>query len=357
MWGLRKVKNNVIFKHKNVMIYTIWNNKGGTGKTSLSFQIITEYASIHSEQKILVVDLCPQANLSELLLGGLVGRGGDNLAKLGQENPRKTVGGYFANRIQSTFNATHFTTTDYLCKPSNYNANISENIDLVAGDRLVEIQGTALSSLANTQLPGVDSRLAVTSWIAEFIHQTEEEYDTIFIDTNPSFAIHTQMGIFAADRLLVPIMADDSSRRAIINLFTLIYGINLPDPIYENYQFANLLKKNNGRVPKIHLIIRNRITQYMGEASAYGTVLNTIRDEAQTMLNAKPELFTFRNLDDGMVSVKDFGTTGVVAFAEGKPFSILETGKHNIEDHETKVNKELLIQCIDAISQIVMKID
>lgn len=339
------------------MIYTIWNNKGGTGKTSLSFQIITEYANTNSEKKILVIDLCPQANLSELLLGGLVGRGGDNLSKLGQENPRKTVGGYFANRIQSTFNATHFSTADYLCTPSNYNANIPDNIDLVAGDRLVEIQGTALSSLANTQLPGVDSRLAVTSWIAEFIQKTENQYDTIFIDTNPSFAIHTQMGIFAADRLLVPIMADDSSRRAIINLFTLVYGVNLPDPIYENYQFANLLQKNNGRVPKIHLIIRNRITQYMGEASAYGTVLNTIRDEAQTLLNARPELFTFHNLDDGMVSVKDFGTTGVVAFAEGKPFSKLETGNHNIEGRLTRVNEAMLVPCQNAILQIVEKIN
>lgn len=339
------------------MIYTIWNNKGGTGKTSLSFQIITEYASIHSEQKILVVDLCPQANLSELLLGGLVGLGGDNLAKLGQENPRKTVGGYFANRIQSTFNATLFATADYLCAPSNYNENIPDNIDLVAGDRLVEIQGTALSSLANTQLPGVDARLAVTSWISEFIQKTESEYDTIFIDTNPSFAIHTQMGIFAADRLLVPIMADDSSRRAIINLFTLVYGVNLPDPIYQNYQFSNLLQKSNRPAPKIHLIIRNRITQYMGEASAYGTVLNTISAEVQAILNDSPDLFTFQNLDEGMASVKDFGTTGVVAFAEGKPFSALETGNHDIEGHSTKVNKEMLNQCVLAISQIVEKID
>ena len=36
MWGLRKVKNNVIFKHKNVMIYTIWNNKGGTGNMNVT---------------------------------------------------------------------------------------------------------------------------------------------------------------------------------------------------------------------------------------------------------------------------------------------------------------------------------
>lgn len=224
------------------MIYTVWNNKGGTGKTSLSFQIITEYAQKNADKHILVIDLCPQANLSELLLGGLIGNGGENLSHLSKDELRRTVGGYFDCRIQSTFNAVKFSPEDFLCLPSQYNDKIPSNVELLAGDRLVEIQATALSALANTQLPGVDARLAVTSWIKEFIAETNEKYDTIFIDTNPSFAIHTQMGIYAADRLLVPIMADDSSRRAIINLFTLVYGLNLPDPIYENYQFAKLLK-------------------------------------------------------------------------------------------------------------------
>lgn len=338
------------------MIYTVWNNKGGTGKTSLSFQIITEYAQKNADKHILVIDLCPQANLSELLLGGLIGNGGENLSHLSNDELRRTVGGYFDCRIQSTFNAVKFSPEDFLCLPSQYNDKIPSNVELLAGDRLVEIQATALSALANTQLPGVDARLAVTSWIKEFIAETNEKYDTIFIDTNPSFAIHTQMGIYAADRLLVPIMADDSSRRAIINLFTLVYGLNLPDPIYENYQFAKLLSKR-GDVPQIHLVIRNRITQYMGEASAYGTVLNTIRDEVQAMLNRNPNLFTFGNLDDGMISVKDFGTTGVVAFAEGKPFSQLETGNHNLEGRITRINAAMLTPCIEIIDEIVSKID
>lgn len=42
--------------------YTFWNNKGGTGKTSLCFQTVLQYAKQHPEQHILVIDLCPQAN-------------------------------------------------------------------------------------------------------------------------------------------------------------------------------------------------------------------------------------------------------------------------------------------------------
>ena len=47
-----------------------WNNKGGTGKTTLTFQIINEYAFQNPEKKILAIDVCPQANLSELLWEG-----------------------------------------------------------------------------------------------------------------------------------------------------------------------------------------------------------------------------------------------------------------------------------------------
>ncbi|MDK2973578.1 MAG: hypothetical protein PWP23_3333, partial [Candidatus Sumerlaeota bacterium] len=53
------------------MNYAFWNNKGGTGKTSLAFQAITAYAEKYPRKKILAIDICPQANLSELMLGGL----------------------------------------------------------------------------------------------------------------------------------------------------------------------------------------------------------------------------------------------------------------------------------------------
>ena len=77
------------------MIYAFWNNKGGTGKTSLAFQAICNYAEKHKTKKILAVDVCPQANLSELFLGGLTNNGSQNLLAVQGKLPRCTVGGYF----------------------------------------------------------------------------------------------------------------------------------------------------------------------------------------------------------------------------------------------------------------------
>ena len=56
-------------------IYAIWNNKGGVGKSYLTFQIACEYARQNRNKKVLVVDMCPQpnsANSSSMLLGGMI---------------------------------------------------------------------------------------------------------------------------------------------------------------------------------------------------------------------------------------------------------------------------------------------
>lgn len=335
------------------MRYTIWNNKGGTGKTSLSFQTITTYASENPDQRILAIDLCPQANLSELLLGGLLGNGSGNLNTLYNSATRCSVGGYFQQRIPSPFTLPTINTTQFISKPNTFNQNIPENVDLLAGDKLLEIQGNALTTLANTQLPGVDARLAILDWINDFISATGNIYHTIFIDTNPSFSIHTQIALTASERLILPVMADDSSRRAISNVFTLIYGLNIPNPIYNSYLFSTTLQNAGRQLPLIHLIVRNRMTQYMGEASAYGAVLNHITHDIQTLVGTHPQFFTFTNVNQNILSVTDFGTTGVVAFAEGTPFKILRTGNHNINGRNTRVNKNMLDDCIMEIDQIV----
>jgi hypothetical protein len=44
----------------------------------------------------------------------------------------------------------------------------------------------------------------------------------------PSFAVYTQIALSAADKLVLPVMSDDSSRTAVLNIFALIHGINTP---------------------------------------------------------------------------------------------------------------------------------
>ena len=83
-------------------IYAIWNNKGGVGKSYLTFQIASEYAKTHPNQKVLVIDLCPQANASSMLLGGIV-KGEERLVQFASSSRRPTIAGYIDDRIRSPY--------------------------------------------------------------------------------------------------------------------------------------------------------------------------------------------------------------------------------------------------------------
>lgn len=333
--------------------YAFWNNKGGTGKTSLVFQTVCMYAEQNINKNILVIDLCPQANLSELMLGGQENGGNRNLLVAHGATPRCSIGGYFDMRLPSPFSAQGFTSTDFITNPSQVNPAISSNIDLICGDPLLELQAIAMNTLANANLPGVNTWLAVIDWLNDLLRQVEDEYDLVFIDTNPSFSMYTQIALAASQRVILPVMADDSSRRAVQNSLSLIYGIRLPSPVYAQYTFSTHMNNASRALPQIHLVVRNRITQYMGDASAYQAVLNGISRDLSSAIAAFPHYFTFSNPGDGLISVRDFQTTGVVSFARGCPFSQMSYGKLTISGQRVQVKREYLENAEEAIQGIV----
>lgn len=226
---------------------------------------------------------------------------------------------------------------------------------MIAGDRIIELQSNSISALSITQIPGLDTYVKVVSWLKDLLNG-QQEYNTIFIDTNPSFAIYTQIALTATEKLLIPVMADDSSKRALNNVLSLIYGLELPSTIYNDYAYNNKMTSAGLPLPKIHLIIKNRITQYMGPASAYASVLTSIDTSIATILSEQADIFTFDKIEDGIVNIRDFQTTGVVAFAEASPFSILSVGRHDIYGNDTQVRQDYLSNCTDAISGIIAKL-
>lgn len=226
-------------------------------------------------------------------------------------------------------------------------------IDLVCGDPLLELQANAVNTLANGNIPGVNAWIAVIDWLKTFIEKLDDEYDTVFMDCNPSFSLYTQIALATTDRIILPVMADDSSRRAIQNAFSLIYGLKLPSDIYASYAFATKLKDAKRPLPLVHLIAKNRITQYMGAASAYAAVLQAIEHDIESLLKTNPNIFTFKTAKKGSIEIRDFQTTGVVAFAKGLPFSKLVSGKQTINGHRVQVKEEYRKNSIASIEALV----
>ena len=336
--------------------YAFWNNKGGTGKTSLAFQSITRYAERHPKKRVLAIDVCPQANLSELMLGGLNNKGSEKL--LGRQGlvPRCSVGGYFQLRLPSPYAPPVFNAHDFITKPNTLNEGLSATIDLVCGDPLLELQANAVNTLANNQIPGTNPWIAVVDWMKDFLDQVKDDYDVVFMDCNPSFSLYTQIALAACDRIVLPVMADDSSRRAIQNAFSLVYGLKLPSEIYAAYAFATKLKAANRPLPKVHLIVKNRLTQYMGAASAYAAVLDAIEKDVGKLLKSNPEIFVFKTIERGSVEIRDFQTTGVVAFAKGLPFSKVQVGKQTINGHRVQVKEDYLENAKHAMEELVARL-
>ncbi|MGA3053561.1 MAG: ParA family protein [Candidatus Korobacteraceae bacterium] len=109
--------------------YAFWNNKGGVGKSYLCFQVASEFARQHPEQRVLVVDLCPQANCSSMLLGGMT-KGNNSLDTLSQATPRTTISGYVEDRITSPYVTTN-SGSNYLISPRDTNNPIPGNLYLM----------------------------------------------------------------------------------------------------------------------------------------------------------------------------------------------------------------------------------
>jgi hypothetical protein len=96
-----------------------------------------------------------------MLLGGLTNDGSTNLLQRQGEFPRATIGGYFQERLPSPYSPPTFDANDFITQPASYNHAIPENVDLICGDPLLELQSNAISTLANTQIPGTDAWVAV----------------------------------------------------------------------------------------------------------------------------------------------------------------------------------------------------
>ena len=278
-------------------IYALWNNKGGVGKSYLTFQIACEYARMHRDQRILVIDLCPQANASSMLLGGME-RGEQQLDIISMSAPKRTIAGYIEERICSPYVSPQ-TGANYLTQVSQINPYVSSNLYLVVGDEELEIQSSRAS---NATSPGpTDAWRIVHSWISDLIEDIRRSWDvtnsTVFIDCNPSFTVYTELAMSASDRLIIPFSADGSSKRAVRTVLALIYGVTLI-PGAQQSEFHI----NSGRfrltIPRIYCYVGNRLTQiYSSSAKAFRTVVNSIGDEIWSVWTSTLKHSVFTQLE------------------------------------------------------------
>lgn len=340
--------------------FALWNNKGGVGKSFLSFALACEYAIENPDEDVLLIDLCPQANLTEIILGG-ESSSSNALEQLYNERPRRSVGGYLEARLTSPF-IPITNVSDFLCKPHDWNPKIPENISLLAGDNLVELLSEAIRQASQMSLPN-DAWKRVMLWISDLVRIFSDNSlasdITCLIDCNPSFSIYTQIALSSSDFLIIPFTADDSSRRGIENVFALLYGITASElQGYAKLSFSKRASDEGVDVPKLHTFVSNRVTMYKGKpSSAFQAKAAPIHKLVETIAAPHKRNFdSFKQVGDLFAEMPDYHSVAVVASSEGCPLSSLKSGHHTIDGEVVQVNQTAISKYTKAIKKLTERL-
>jgi cellulose biosynthesis protein BcsQ len=347
--------------------YAVWNNKGGVGKSTISFHLATRYAELHPDKNVLVIDLCPQANSSMMILGG--GNQGEDqvIDYCSLTNPR-TVVGYLSSVISAGSGAALPNPNDFLVQVSTINRNVTKNLYLLCGDGNLEPMAPAISDAASARslTPSAKPWVWVHNIFRSFINNTVAINSTkdwlVFVDTNPSFSIYTELAISAVNRLITPVNADDSSRTAANAMAILLHGTNPPHPIYGTWTFAAQAETHNLPVPKIHLIVGNRLTQYIGASAAFKALSDATANTLYDLFRTNPNYFSARRTippnitafrDAYSVPLRDFNTAGVVSAHQGQRLSQMRQGYYDVHGVQVKVNADALSDCLEGVDNVL----
>ncbi|MDA8120288.1 ParA family protein [Acidiferrobacter thiooxydans] len=333
------------------MRYAVWNNKGGVGKTFLSFVLATEIAKERGIP-IVLVDMCPQANLSEIVLGGN-GTGSERLTSLIQT--RQTVGGYFDSRLQSPHGKTGHE-TDYLLDAHVINSALPEGVHLVAGDPSLELQAQVINQISSQTLPA-NSWQTVHSWLLDLTTSCVEKLGPetmVFIDCNPSFSAYTELSMVAAEALIIPCSSDGSSARAVDNVGSLLYGLQV-DSHYGAANFSGRAAQFGLQLPRIHAVVLNRSTQYNQKASkAFTAMFDEIKRRVGALKEAKPDAFVPSG--PTFPDVPDSHSVAIVCSHKGLPLYAIKPGQYDVHNTRPQVNTEPLERYRTAVNTLIATI-
>lgn len=155
---------------------TVWNRKGGVGKTTIAINLA--YELFRKGKKVLCLDLDSQANLTSFFEKDMQKKG-KALPDLGRV-------------LDANMNFFHLPETDRIIRKAIYSSRYP-GMDFIRGNKTME-------TIAGDSFRLLDELL------------NELEYDICILDCHPDFSWLSQNAVYAADLVLVPVLLDGFSR-------------------------------------------------------------------------------------------------------------------------------------------------
>jgi len=174
-------------------IISIFNNKGGVGKTTISWNLADSMA--RENKKILLVDFDPQCNLS--------------IAMLGMEKFKtilsqgSTIRAYTQPFIQNQ-------STSIVTHKSSVANSTHSNVDLVAGDFWLNVYSDAITIGQDLLLGlGLGKFTIIKKLVEDISIVNGYEYDYVLIDLPPAFNNLVRTAFYSSDYYIIPCTSDD----------------------------------------------------------------------------------------------------------------------------------------------------
>ena len=181
----------------------LFNNKGGVGKTTLSYHLAAMFAELG--QTALMVDLDPQANLTAMVLDE------DSLEALWEPpSERATVYGSLEPIVEGTGD---------LRPPDPLTRGMGRS-PLVAGDLALASFEEELSAAWPDCLGGRGAPFRKVAAFSRLVRAAADktEADIAILDVGPNLGAINRSALLAADAIVVPVAADLFSLQGLRNL-------------------------------------------------------------------------------------------------------------------------------------------